>query len=211
MGEWLFIIVIIVISALLKGGGSRKNQRPRQGQSVQDYQAWQNRNAVNAPRQNQNVQYHQRPQPSAAQQAAGTAQAVAEQMQQAAAAMSQKQRELKARLQQKYPQAAQRAQSYQPQQGTQPYQPRQAEVGRYEQSVPQEEPGDIVSRAVRHVGENEVDMLEQENFLANVETLMITGYQAKLTYERDFLSEGMDLLNSYRIPDAVPEYMESER
>lgn len=214
MGEFLLIILIAVLSMWLKGGGPgsvRRQKRP-QGQSVREYQTWQNRSAVQRPQQNPQTYQNQN-----AQEYQAARQAAAAQMQQAAAAMSQKQKELKARLQQKYPgtarggaQQSRNLQSY-PVQG-QPYQARQTEQGRRAQNVQQAvKPGDIVSRAAENVRENDADMLEKEDFLANVETLMITGYQAKLTYERDFLSEGMDLLNSYRIPDAVPEYAEWER
>lgn len=226
MGEFLLIILIAVVSMWLKGGGPgsvRRQKRP-QGQSVREYQTWQNRSAVQRPQRNPQTYQNQN-----AQEYQAARQAAAVQMQQAAAAMSQKQKELKERLQQKYPgtarggvQQSRNLQSYPgqpyqarqtaPVQSVQPHQAWQTEQGRGAQNVQQAvKPGDIVSRAAENVRGNDADLLEKEDFLANVETLMITGYQAKLTYERDFLSEGMDLLNSYRIPDAVPEYAEWER
>ncbi len=202
MGEILVIIVIWVIVSLIKGKGRGQGQQSR------------------------NIQSYQNGRPSAFQpQAKRQVQAAAEQMQQAAAAMSQKQKELKARLQQKYPgmgsaqsyqarPASQSPQSYQARPASQSeplYQTRQTKAGRPEKNVRQTvTSGDILARAAENVRENDGDLLEQEDFLAKVETLMITGYQSKLTYERDFLSEGMDLLNSYRLPDAMPEFAESE-
>lgn len=190
MGEILVIIVIWVIVSLIKGKGRGQGQQSR------------------------NIQSYQNGRPSAFQpQAKRQVQAAAEQMQQAAAAMSQKQKELKARLQQKYPGMGS-AQSYQARPASQSeplYQTRQTKAGRPEKNVRQTvTSGDILARAAENVRENDGDLLEQEDFLAKVETLMITGYQSKLTYERDFLSEGMDLLNSYRLPDAMPEFAESE-
>ena len=35
--------------------------------------------------------------------------------------------------------------------------------------------------------------------MKQVEDLMITGYNGKLTYERDFVSEGIEMLNSFEV------------
>lgn len=188
MGEILVIAVIWVIVALIKGthrGSVQQSRNIQTYQNQQPYQRMQQRQSVQRPA----VQV----QPVARQ-------AQAEQMQQAAAVMSQKQKELKARLQQKYPGIG----------SGQSYQTGQAEKGRPQNVRQTVTSGDILTRAAENVRENDGDLLEQEDFLAKVETLMITGYQSKLTYERDFLSEGLDLLNSYRIPDAMPEFTESE-
>ena len=212
MGEILVIAVIWVIVALIQGthrGSVQQSRNIQTYQNQQPYQRMQQRQSVQRPA----VQV----QPVARQ-------AQAEQMQQAAAVMSQKQKELKARLQQKYPgigsaqpyqarPASQSAQFYQARQtagSAQSYQTGQAEKGRPQNVWQTVTSGDILTRAAENVRENDGDLLEQEDFLAKVETLMITGYQSKLTYERDFLSEGLDLLNSYRIPDAMPEFTESE-
>lgn len=116
-------------------------------------------------------------------------------MTQMRATMTAKQQELKSRLQQKYP--AQRP------------------VAK----------GDILSRAAANTSEHNVDELELRaseetlNCVANIHNLMciadsseesclmkelndlmLMGYQADLSFERDFLSEGIDMLNRYEIP-----------
>jgi len=73
-------------------------------------------------------------------------------------------------------------------------------------SVPQQKPmqqkNDIMSRAVANVKENEVDELAKSSELMNqVNDLMIMGYQADLSFARDFVAEGIDMLNSYEIPE----------
>lgn len=89
---------------------------------------------------------------------------------------------------------------------------------------------DILSRAAANVRENENDQLEQEmrvkhaggpmtrdahdlvgaiditetsELMRQVSDLMIMGYQADMTYERDFIAEGVDMLNSYELPTGV--------
>lgn len=73
-------------------------------------------------------------------------------------------------------------------------------------SVPPQKPvqqkSDIVSRAVANVKENEVDELVKGSELMNqVNDLMIMGYQEDLSFARDFVAEGIDMLNSYQIPE----------
>lgn len=85
--------------------------------------------------------------------------------------------------------------------------------------LPKEE--NIVNRAADHVQENETDILRMqmdaareedygsgiagirmESPLMNeVEDLMIKGYDGELTYVRDFVSEGIALLNSYELQE----------
>lgn len=130
---------------------------------------------------------------------------------QAMAAMTAKQRELKDRLTQRYgkPAGASRG--------------NQGSQGMRQQKVTQQ-PGDILSRATANVRENERDQLEMElevrhpgsvmtrdahdlvgavdiaessELMRQVSDLMIMGYQADLTFERDFVAEGVEMLNSY--------------
>lgn len=91
--------------------------------------------------------------------------------------------------------------------------------------------GDILSRANANVKENDRDMLnggmqpgktpkgrKQKRYAAaelseemitadglmdEVRDLMIMGYRDRLTFERDFVSEGIEMLNHYEIPDAM--------
>ena len=65
---------------------------------------------------------------------------------------------------------------------------------------------DILARATGNVRENDVDELEQQDLMGTVENLMIMGYQPKLSYQRDFLAEGIAMLNTYTVPDMVPEF-----
>ncbi len=65
---------------------------------------------------------------------------------------------------------------------------------------------DILARAADNVRENDVDELEQQDLMGTVENLMIMGYQPELSYQRDFLAEGIAMLNTYTVPDMVPEF-----
>lgn len=42
-----------------------------------------------------------------------------------------------------------------------------------------------------------VSALDESSLMKDVETLMISGYPVNLEFERDFLGEAMDMLNSY--------------
>lgn len=82
----------------------------------------------------------------------------------------------------------------------------------------QPQANDILVRAASNVNENEYDelemqMLEGGQTLANaididgtsalmeeVNDLMIMGYRADLSFERDFVAEGVAMLNSYQLP-----------
>ena len=85
--------------------------------------------------------------------------------------------------------------------------------------LPKEE--NIVNRAADHVQENETDILRmqmdaarEEDYgsgiagirmesplMKEVEDLMIKGYDGELTYVRDFVAEGIALLNSYELQE----------
>lgn len=134
-------------------------------------------------------------------------------MAQMQAQMTTKQRELKNRLQQKYVQAPQNRPMQRPPQN------------RPMQQVPQ--PNDIMSRAVANAKENEADELQRSQSVAvmnespvdvhnmigvvditksselmsQISDLMIMGYQSDLSFERDFVAEGIDMLNSYEMPE----------
>ena len=101
----------------------------------------------------------------------------------------------------------------------------QAPQQRPVQQAPQQ--NDIMSRAVANVKVNEVDELERSQsatainamsadvhnligmvdvaksseLMAQLNDLMIMGYQADLSFERDFIAEGVDMLNSYELPE----------
>ena len=76
---------------------------------------------------------------------------------------------------------------------------------------------DILKRASANVSENDTDELEQQmmagahdlvnaididsasELMHEVEDLMIMGYQANLPFERDFVAEGVAMLNNYEL------------
>jgi hypothetical protein len=42
---------------------------------------------------------------------------------------------------------------------------------------------------------------ESESLLGTIEDLMVKGYDGKLSFERDFVSEGMDMISRFTVPD----------
>ena len=82
---------------------------------------------------------------------------------------------------------------------------------------PNQAENDILKRATENVSENDGDELEQQmmagahelvnaididsasELLHEVEDLMIMGYQANLPFERDFIAEGVAMLNGYEL------------
>lgn len=124
---------------------------------------------------------------------------------------SQKQRELKQRLLQKYGR------------GDEP-------VKRKQQSeqILKEQEYDILDRAEANVNEIQTDAVKRSMYEAQsgaapgrfdadwedsdilmrqVEDLMIMGYQYNLSYERDFVGEGIEMLNRIEMPE-MPEYID---
>ena len=75
----------------------------------------------------------------------------------------------------------------------------------------QAHPGDILSRAAANVRENEADELmlhmetgalvtdEPSELIREINDLIIMGYQADMSFERDFIAEGVELMNRYEI------------
>ena len=80
---------------------------------------------------------------------------------------------------------------------------------------PNQAENDILKRATENVSENDGDELEQQmmagahelvnaididsasELMHEVEDLMSMGYQANLPFERDFIAEGVAMLNGY--------------
>ena len=75
--------------------------------------------------------------------------------------------------------------------------------------TPQSQIPDIVARAknnadncVQDAAHVSKHVEEQDaQLLGTVEDLMVKGYDGKLSFERDFLGEAMDMINSFCIPD----------
>lgn len=217
---WVLIIAVVIWSEVKKqrsrqGGGARQQPDMRQrvqqgaGRAMQTYQNLQGnyqrsqQNYPNAQRSQQSYQNPRNQNPRQGNPVTG----------QELAAMTAKQRELKNRLTQRYGRPADRGTQGMGQQKNQ-----QRPVG---------QPNDILSRAAANVRENEQDQLEMEmdvrhpgsvmtrdahdligavdisegsELMCQVSDLMIMGYQADLTFERDFVSEGVEMLNSYELP-----------
>ncbi len=59
-----------------------------------------------------------------------------------------------------------------------------------------------VSAAVHYHPEDEIP----ENMLGNIEDLMIKGYDGNLCFERDFVSEGLDMISRFTVPSEIPDF-----
>ncbi len=57
-----------------------------------------------------------------------------------------------------------------------------------------EEKGRLAHEAY-HLGDSEA--LDRENLLGSTEDLMVKGFDGNLSFQRDFLSEGMDMINRF--------------
>ena len=55
------------------------------------------------------------------------------------------------------------------------------------------------SRRKRYTGECE----DECSLMDQVNDLMIMGYQANLSFERDFVAEGVEMLNRFELPDEI--------
>lgn len=92
-----------------------------------------------------------------------------------------------------------------------------AAMAGYRRPQPKQAENDILKRAAENVSENDADELEQQmmagahelvnaididsasELMHEVEDLMIMGYQANLPFERDFIAEGVAMLNGYEL------------
>ena len=92
-----------------------------------------------------------------------------------------------------------------------------AAMAGYRRPQPKQAEKDILKRAAENVNKNDVDELEQQmmagahelvnaididstsELMHEVEDLMIMGYQANLPFERDFIAEGVAMLNGYEL------------
>lgn len=59
-----------------------------------------------------------------------------------------------------------------------------------------------VSAATHHHPEDVIP----ENMLGTIEDLMIKGYDGNLCFERDFVSEGLDMISHFVVPSDVPDF-----
>lgn len=128
-------------------------------------------------------------------------------------AMTQKQQELKKRLQQKYGEATQRQAAARKNQYSKP-------VERVSYQEPAEELS-ITSRVAENIREESVDELrlewekekrsydtfqvlkesEESELMKQIDDLMIMGYTAEIRNSRDFVAEGIAMLNQYELTE----------
>lgn len=197
-GVLVWIIIVIIIVAKLKQAGigenSNKNRnrvkpsqnvyrqtvsmpkRPVNGQTVNMAQRTANGQTVNMPNRPANEQtYYER---------------------------RESQEALKSRLQQKYTtKSAQQMSGMVGKSSGEQAVPESMQMSRNVQRASQtviQDEKDILHRATKNVAEFEQeDMLEKTDFMKQVDDLMIMGYTGKLSFERDFVAEGVDMLNQF--------------
>lgn len=62
----------------------------------------------------------------------------------------------------------------------------------------QQHSSSIIERAKENVNVSSAEInFEGENLIGKVEDLIVMGYSGNLSFERDFLGEGMDMINRY--------------
>lgn len=175
------IIWIIIICAIYGKAQKRKQQRSGQNYAQPNMQyTRQYQNTASNAQYKQSMQAQGYPQSNYSQ-----------------ADMAAKQRELKQRLQQKY--AAQNtAQNVRQNTAGNAPQSMSYNVQSKEHTV-QQKPADILGKAAGNVIEYEADMTNNSRLMDEVNDLILMGYQADLTFSRDFVAEGIKMLNSYEI------------
>lgn len=188
---WIIVIVVII---------TKQNNKKKKAQ--QDMQRMPNQGNAMQQTRNQNVSSMQ----SYGQysQGKGVPNQNAAQMQ---IDMINKQRELKHRLQQRYGTAAAL-----PKEMVSHQKPKQQNAAQYAkhqgaaQYANQQGQKDILQRAVKNVDENDYDSLkvdmndyvaDSDDLMREVYDLILMGYQPDLSFARDFVAEGVEMLNSY--------------
>lgn len=134
---------------------------------------------------------------------------------QSRAAMARKQQELKNRLLQRYGTASSSRGQASRSVGGQNIQPSRVQrtddiLSRATANVRENEANQLVSemnesamqgrmmRDVRMLA-NAIDINEESALMRQVNDLIVMGYQADLTFSRDFVAEGVEMLNSYEL------------
>ena len=196
------LIVWIIIIAVLITRANKKKKKTQQGMyHMPPNYGNMNQNYQGVPNYGQHPQGYQTM--SNGQSSQGYQGVPNQNMAQMQAAMSSKQQELKARLQSRYgtPGTQQR------QSANQQYAAQQRQNANQQYAMQQGQ-NDILRRAAANVGENDYDQLEfdmisnsvsSSELMREVNDLILMGYQSDLTFERDFVSEGVELLNSYEL------------
>lgn len=194
MGDLIGLILTVIIGIVVAKSGDKKKKEGRQKKAAVPNQPGRGRN--NVPR-TQASYGGQAGRPDIIADAAGAMQRE----------LSVRQQELKQRLQQKYGTVT--ANTAKPAQAAHP--------------VSNPGKGAILSRADSNVNENQTDELREQfyqktgeppkkvhgecedecSLMDQVNDLMIMGYQANLSFERDFVAEGIEMLNRFELPDEI--------
>lgn len=222
----IWIIVIAVIVAKVNKQKKRTQQRQYHAQpnfktfqqtpmnqnyqTVPNQQRSQNYQTVPNQQWSQNYQTVPNQQPSQGYQGAQNQGMQSQNMAELQAAMSSKQQELKARLQNRYGvQGAQQRPGAQKRPATQqrPVTQQKQVVQQYAAQQKQDAQQYVAQQRQDaqqdYVGENSFDTINNIGrssvLMCQVNDLIVMGYQSNLTFERDFVAEGIELLNNYEL------------
>ena len=69
----------------------------------------------------------------------------------------------------------------------------------------QEQENSILERANLNLQEYEGDV--ESDMLSQVNDRIVTGYSGEMAFERDFIAEGIEMLNSFQVPDSVEQFL----
>ncbi|MDY5884081.1 MAG: hypothetical protein SPJ65_12295 [Roseburia sp.] len=69
----------------------------------------------------------------------------------------------------------------------------------------QEQENSILERANLNLQEYEGDV--ESDMLSQVNDRIVTGYSGEMEFERDFIAEGIEMLNSFQVPDSVEQFL----
>lgn len=77
------------------------------------------------------------------------------------------------------------------------------QMKRQEQQKQQENA--ILERANQNLQEYEGDV--ESDMLSQVTDRIVTGYTGDMKFDRDFIAEGIEMLNSFQVPDSVEQFL----
>ena len=215
MGGLIWIIVIVVVISEIKKLQGKSGQRvkpnvPRQQQYMRPDQTkvgQQNVRSNQMPRQQQNVRPNQMPRQQQGMRPNQMAGQQSMRPNQMAGQQSMRPNQMTVRQNVRPNQMA----------GRQTQSAGGAAMAGCRRPQPNQAENDILKRATENVSENDGDELEQQmmagahelvnaididsasELMHEVEDLMIMGYQANLPFERDFIAEGVAMLNGYEL------------
>lgn len=68
-----------------------------------------------------------------------------------------------------------------------------------------EQENSILERANLNLQEYEDDV--ESDMLSQVNDRIVMGYSGEMEFERDFIAEGIEMLNSFQVPDSVEQFL----